>query len=105
MSSLSKFQIKLETIFWGKPPADPKERKLLLKLDLVILTYVCLSCEPFLRAMEIATDTRPSQISVTVSGTSRFTEAFVRLLIGSHTRSGQGESCQCGTPQVEVLLI
>lgn len=43
MSSLSKFQIKLETIFWGKPPADPKERKLLLKLDLVILTYVCLS--------------------------------------------------------------
>lgn len=51
MSSLSKFQIKLETIFWGKPPADPKERKLLLKLDLVILTYVCLSCEPFLRAI------------------------------------------------------
>ncbi|EAL20823.1 hypothetical protein CNBE1850 [Cryptococcus deneoformans B-3501A] len=43
MSSLSKFQVKLETIFWGKPPADPKERKLLLKLDLVILTYVCLS--------------------------------------------------------------
>lgn len=76
MSSLSKFQIKLETIFWGKPPADPKERKLLLKLDLVILTYVCLSCEPFLRAIWIATDTKPSQISVIVSGTNPSNEAF-----------------------------
>ncbi|KAL1413284.1 hypothetical protein Q8F55_001040 [Vanrija albida] len=34
---------KIETLFWGKPPADPKERKLLVKLDLVILSYVCLS--------------------------------------------------------------
>jgi hypothetical protein len=30
-------------VFWGKPPADPKERRLLNKLDGVILSYVCLS--------------------------------------------------------------
>nr|ODN91138.1 MFS transporter, ACS family, pantothenate transporter [Cryptococcus depauperatus CBS 7841] len=40
---MGKLQVKIETIFWGKPPSDPKERKLLLKLDLVILSYVCLS--------------------------------------------------------------
>lgn len=34
---------KIETLFWGKPPADPKERKLLIKLDAIILSYVCLS--------------------------------------------------------------
>jgi hypothetical protein len=36
---------KLETVCWGQPSEDPKERKLLRKLDSVILTYVCLSCE------------------------------------------------------------
>jgi ACS family pantothenate transporter-like MFS transporter len=36
---------RIETIFWGRPPADPAERKLLIKLDLVILSYVCLNCE------------------------------------------------------------
>ncbi|KAK8849531.1 hypothetical protein IAR55_004865 [Kwoniella newhampshirensis] len=40
---MGKLQIKLETMFWGRPPSDPKERKLLIKLDLVILSYVCLS--------------------------------------------------------------
>lgn len=35
----------LREFFWGKPPSDPKERKLLLKLDSVILSYVCLACE------------------------------------------------------------
>ncbi|WWC65719.1 uncharacterized protein I303_108341 [Kwoniella dejecticola CBS 10117] len=40
---MSRLQVKLETFFWGKPPSDPKERRLLLKLDLVILSYVCLS--------------------------------------------------------------
>ncbi|RSH94945.1 hypothetical protein EHS25_000029 [Saitozyma podzolica] len=34
---------KLETVCWGQPSEDPKERKLLRKLDSVILTYVCLS--------------------------------------------------------------
>lgn len=33
-------QRKIETFFWGKPPASEKERKLLRKLDLVILSYV-----------------------------------------------------------------
>ena len=47
MSEMS-FAHKLETIFWGKPPKDPKERKLLIKLDVTILSYVCLNCEsPF----------------------------------------------------------
>ncbi|OCF77942.1 MFS transporter, ACS family, pantothenate transporter [Kwoniella mangroviensis CBS 8886] len=40
---MNKLQIKVETFLWGKPPSDRKERKLLLKLDLVILSYVCLS--------------------------------------------------------------
>ncbi|OCF37148.1 MFS transporter, ACS family, pantothenate transporter [Kwoniella heveanensis BCC8398] len=40
---MGKLQRKIETIFWGRPPTDPVERKLLLKLDLVILSYVCLS--------------------------------------------------------------
>lgn len=31
---------KIETLLWGVPSKDPKERKLLLKLDLVILSYV-----------------------------------------------------------------
>jgi ACS family pantothenate transporter-like MFS transporter len=34
---------KIETIFWGTPPKDPKERKLLVKLDLAILSYICLN--------------------------------------------------------------
>ncbi|OCF32251.1 MFS transporter, ACS family, pantothenate transporter [Kwoniella heveanensis BCC8398] len=34
---------KLETIFWGKPPADPAERKFLRKIDAFVLSYVCLS--------------------------------------------------------------
>lgn len=37
-------QRKIETFFWGKPPASEKERKLLRKLDMVILSYVSLSC-------------------------------------------------------------
>lgn len=40
-------QRKIETFFWGKPPATDKERKLLRKLDLVILSYVrslCFTC-------------------------------------------------------------
>lgn len=40
---MGKLQRRIETIFWGEPPSDPKERKLLIKLDLVILSYVCLS--------------------------------------------------------------
>ena len=34
---------KLSTIFWSAPSSDPKERKLVYKLDAVILSYVCLS--------------------------------------------------------------
>ena len=34
---------KLEGLLWSKPPTDPVERKLLIKLDAVILTYTCLS--------------------------------------------------------------
>ncbi|WVQ79336.1 hypothetical protein IAT38_001433 [Cryptococcus sp. DSM 104549] len=40
---MGKLQVKIETLFWGVPPSDPKERKLLLKLDLIILSFVCLS--------------------------------------------------------------
>jgi ACS family pantothenate transporter-like MFS transporter len=36
---------KIESVCWGTPPSDPKERKLVRKLDSVILSYVCLSCE------------------------------------------------------------
>jgi len=31
---------KIETLLWGVPPKDGKERKLLVKLDAVILSYV-----------------------------------------------------------------
>jgi ACS family pantothenate transporter-like MFS transporter len=34
---------KIEGLVWSKPPTDPAERKLLIKLDAVILTYTCLS--------------------------------------------------------------
>ena len=34
------FHHKLETVLWSKPSDDPKERKLVRKLDIVILTYV-----------------------------------------------------------------
>jgi ACS family pantothenate transporter-like MFS transporter len=37
---MGQLQRKIETFFWGKPPASDKERKLLRKLDMVIL-----SCE------------------------------------------------------------
>ncbi|SCU99519.1 LADA_0H20274g1_1 [Lachancea dasiensis] len=34
---------KIKSVFWGKPPRDPKERRLLLKIDCFVLSYVCLS--------------------------------------------------------------
>ncbi|KAL7420600.1 hypothetical protein Q5752_004551 [Cryptotrichosporon argae] len=34
---------RIETVFWGRPPKDAKERRLLVKLDLVILSYVSLA--------------------------------------------------------------
>ncbi|KAK4686085.1 MFS transporter, ACS family, pantothenate transporter, partial [Tremellales sp. Uapishka_1] len=40
---MGKIQRKIETLFWGKPADTPEERRLLLKLDAVILSYVCLS--------------------------------------------------------------
>ncbi|BEJ12518.1 hypothetical protein CspHIS471_0209780 [Cutaneotrichosporon sp. HIS471] len=40
---MGQLQRKIETFFWGTPPASAKERKLLRKLDMVILSYICLS--------------------------------------------------------------
>lgn len=37
---MGQLQRKIETMFWGRPPTDPKERKLVRKLDMVILSYV-----------------------------------------------------------------
>lgn len=34
---------KITTILWGPPPATHEERKLLVKLDVTILSYICLS--------------------------------------------------------------
>lgn len=34
---------KIKAFFWGKPPASKKERRLLLKIDCFVLTYVCLN--------------------------------------------------------------
>jgi ACS family pantothenate transporter-like MFS transporter len=34
---------KITTIFWGTPPESKQERRLLLKLDTVILSYICLN--------------------------------------------------------------
>lgn len=34
---------KIKTFFWGKPADSPEERKLLVKLDIVILSYVSYS--------------------------------------------------------------
>lgn len=42
---MTSFRVKAETLLWGKPAESAAERKLLLKLDAVILSYVCLSCE------------------------------------------------------------
>lgn len=36
-------QRKVETFFWGQPPSDPAERRLLFKIDCFVLSYVCLS--------------------------------------------------------------
>ena len=41
--TLSKVHHKVQSLLWSKPPTDPAERKLLYKLDAVILTYTCLS--------------------------------------------------------------
>lgn len=35
--------IKLKHFIWGQPPANPKEARLLLKLDCFILSFVCLN--------------------------------------------------------------
>jgi hypothetical protein len=42
---MGKVQLKVETLLWGKPAESKAERRLLMKLDAVILSYVCLSCE------------------------------------------------------------
>lgn len=34
---------KIKAIFWGNPPADKKERRLLFKIDCFVLSYVCLN--------------------------------------------------------------
>ncbi|SCW00331.1 LAFE_0C01838g1_1 [Lachancea fermentati] len=34
---------RVKAFFWGRPPKDPKERKLLLKIDCLVMTYVCLN--------------------------------------------------------------
>lgn len=33
---------KVRNFLWGKPPSDPKEAKLLFKIDCFVLSYVCL---------------------------------------------------------------
>jgi MFS transporter, ACS family, pantothenate transporter len=33
---------KVRDVVWGKPPDTPAERKLLVKLDVVILSFCCL---------------------------------------------------------------
>lgn len=38
---LKQFTI-LRNALWGKPPTDSKERRYLFKLDVFVLTYVCL---------------------------------------------------------------
>lgn len=34
---------RIKEFFWGKLPLDPKERRLLLKIDCFVLSYVCLN--------------------------------------------------------------
>lgn len=34
---------KTRNILWGKPPDDPRERRLLFKIDCFVLTFVCLN--------------------------------------------------------------
>ncbi|SJM87689.1 related to Pantothenate transporter FEN2 [Zygosaccharomyces bailii] len=34
---------KCKAVFWGNPPQDPRERKLLLKIDLLVMSFVCLN--------------------------------------------------------------
>lgn len=39
LSALSK----IKAVFWGSPPRDKRERRLLLKIDCFVLSYVCLN--------------------------------------------------------------
>ncbi|QPG76084.1 hypothetical protein FOA43_003470 [Brettanomyces nanus] len=43
MATATASLIKLRNAFWGRPPEDPKERKLLLKIDWFVLSFVCLN--------------------------------------------------------------
>lgn len=43
MSAALKPFIKARNIIWGVPPSDPKERKLLFKIDWFVLSFVCLN--------------------------------------------------------------
>lgn len=41
-SSLS-WPARIKAVFWGNPPEDMAERKLLLKIDLLVMSFVCLN--------------------------------------------------------------
>lgn len=41
--SLLSIPKKIRNFLWGEPPSDPKEAKLLFKIDCFVLTFVCLN--------------------------------------------------------------
>ncbi|KAI5963113.1 uncharacterized protein KGF55_002905 [Candida pseudojiufengensis] len=42
MNQITRILSKTRDVLWGVPPSDPKARRYLFKLDVFVLTYVCL---------------------------------------------------------------